>query len=385
MDLGLALVITLLSAPLSVYLYRQIRASLEDIQYTPEELTFTPARSGPAAPGAQTFPKPVYPIDAFPGSRQFKTVYGTIHVFEWGPEDGEKVLLVHGLGTPCIALGDMAKELVRRGYRVMMYDLFGRGYSDAPNDLVFDARLYTTQVLLVLASSPLSWTGASAFHMIGFSLGGSIAVAFAAYHATMLRSVTLVCPGGLIRTSHMKPLDKMLYSSARVIPEWLRLRLFRESLEPRNGAACADVPGEMEDEDDVAFDDVPIAQDRPQVTVGDVIRWQLAANAGFVRSYLSTLRSALVYRRHDRTWRVLADELARRRVADALPGLPGGKVCLIVAERDVIVVGDECASDAAEILGAEAVETHVLGGGHEIAISRARDVISIAVRFWNRR
>jgi alpha-beta hydrolase superfamily lysophospholipase len=66
----------------------------------------------------------VYPIDAFPGSRQFKTVYGTIHVFEWGPEDGEKVLLVHGLGTPCIALGDMAKELVRRGYRVMMYGKF---------------------------------------------------------------------------------------------------------------------------------------------------------------------------------------------------------------------------------------------------------------------
>jgi hypothetical protein len=140
----------------------------------------------------------------------------------------------------------------------------------------------------------------------------------------------------------------------------------------------------MEDEDDVAFDDVPIAQDRPQVTVGDVIRWQLAANAGFVRSYLSTLRSALVYRRHDRTWRVLADELARRRVADALPGLPGGRVCLIVAERDVIVVGDECASDAAEILGTEAVETHVLSGGHEIAISRSRNVISIAVGFWNR-
>ncbi|KAJ6091777.1 hypothetical protein N7467_003746 [Penicillium canescens] len=384
MDFRLALVITVLSAPVCVALYIQIRSSLEDIQQTPEELTFTPARAKPAAQEGQIFSKPVYPIDAFPGSRQFKTVYGTIHVFEWGPEDGEKVLLVHGLGTPCIALGDMAKELVRKGYRVMIYDLFGRGYSDAPNDLVFDARLYTTQILLVLCSSPLSWTGTSAFHIIGFSLGGSIAVAFAAYHATMLRSITLVCPGGLIRTSHMRPLDRVLYSSAMIIPEWLRLKLFRASLEPRNGAACADVPGEKEDEDDLAFDDVPIAEDRPHVTVGDVIRWQLGANAGFVRSYLSTLRSALVYRRHDRTWRILADELARRRTADALPGLPGGKVCLIVAERDVIVVGDECATDAGEILGTEAVETHVLGGGHEIAISRARDVNSIAMGFWNR-
>ncbi|KAL4994075.1 putative alpha/beta hydrolase [Aspergillus recurvatus] len=384
MDFRLVLVITVLSAPLTVFLYRQIRSSLEDIQYTPEEHTFTPARTGPAEQEGQTFSKPVYRIDAFPGNRQFRTIYGTIHVFEWGPEDGEKVLLVHGLGTPCIALGGMAKELVRKGYRVMIYDLFGRGYSDAPNDLVFDARLYTTQVLLVLSSSPLPWTGTSAFHIIGFSLGGSIAVAFAAYHATMLRSVTLVCPGGLIRTSHMKPLDRVLYSTAKVIPEWLRLKIFRDSLEPRNGAACADVLGGKEDEDDLAFDDVPIAEDRPQVSVGDVIRWQLGANAGFVRSYLSTLRSALVYRRHDRTWRVLADELARRREVDALPGLPGGKVCLIVAERDIIVVGDECASDAAEILGTEAVETHVLSGGHEIAISRSRDVISIATGFWNK-
>ncbi|KAL5041364.1 Alpha/Beta hydrolase protein [Aspergillus fruticulosus] len=329
MDSRLALAITILSAFLSVFLYRQIRLSLEDIQYTPEEHTFTPARTGPTAQEGQIFSKPVYGINSFPGSRQLRTIYGTIHVFEWGPEDGEKVLLVHGLGTPCIALGGMAKELVRKGYRVMIYDLFGRGYSDAPNDLVFDARLYTTQVLLVL-SSPLPWTGTSAFHIIGFSLGGSIAVAFAAYHAAMLRSVAL----------------------------WT--------------------------EDDLAFDDVPIAEDRPHVTVGDVIRWQLRANAGFVQSYLSTLRSALVYRRHDRTWRILTDELAKRRAVKSLPGLPGGKICLIVAKRDIIVVGDECASDAAEMLGTDAVEIHVLSGGHVIAISRSRDVISIATGFWNK-
>ena len=124
MDFRLALVITVLSAPVCVALYIQIRSSLEDIQQTPEELTFTPARAEPAAQEGQIFSKSVYPIDAFPGSRQFKTVYGTIHVFEWGPEDGEKVLLVHGLGTPCIALGDMAKELVRKGYRVMIYGKF---------------------------------------------------------------------------------------------------------------------------------------------------------------------------------------------------------------------------------------------------------------------
>lgn len=410
MNLGLVPVILAISGLICIALYGKIRSSLEDIQHTPEECTFTPTRAVLQVQGRQPLSKPAYPIDAFPGGRQFKTIYGTIHVFEWGPEDGEKVLLVHGLGTPCIALGDMAKELVSKGYRVMIYgelhmllveqdddeiekmiitkfwllDLFGRGYSDTPNDLVYDARLYTTQILLVLASSPLPWTGLSSFHIIGFSLGGSIAVAFGAYHATMLRSITLVCPGGLIRMSHLSLLDRLLYSSKSVIPEWLRLKFFRASLEPSSGAACADVPGEKEDEDDLAFDDVPICQDRQEVTVGDVIRWQLGANAGFVRSYLSTLCSSLVYRRHDKIWRALGDQLARRRGADSIPGLLGGKICLIVADNDVIVVGDECATDAGEVLGTEAVETHLLSGGHEIAISRSRDVTLLAIKFWNR-
>lgn len=62
-----------------------------------------------------------YPPHAFPGARDVVTEYGTIKVFEWGPEDGEKVLLVHGIGTPCVALGVMAREFVRKGCRVMVF------------------------------------------------------------------------------------------------------------------------------------------------------------------------------------------------------------------------------------------------------------------------
>jgi hypothetical protein len=62
-----------------------------------------------------------YPPDVFPGGRDVETAYGTIKVFEWGPEDGEKVLLLHGIGTPCVALGDMAREFVSKGCRVMIF------------------------------------------------------------------------------------------------------------------------------------------------------------------------------------------------------------------------------------------------------------------------
>jgi hypothetical protein len=65
-----------------------------------------------------------YPADVFPGARDVDTPYGSIKVFEWGPEDGEKVLLLHGIGTPGVALGDMAKAFVARGCRVMLFGMF---------------------------------------------------------------------------------------------------------------------------------------------------------------------------------------------------------------------------------------------------------------------
>jgi len=46
-----------------------------------------------------------YPPDALPGARDITSPYGTVRVYEWGPERGGKVLLVHGISTPCVALG----------------------------------------------------------------------------------------------------------------------------------------------------------------------------------------------------------------------------------------------------------------------------------------
>ena len=64
-----------------------------------------------------------YPPDALPGARDVESPYGSIRVYEWGPEDGEKILLIHGISTPSIALTDLANKLVEKGCRVM---LFGR-------------------------------------------------------------------------------------------------------------------------------------------------------------------------------------------------------------------------------------------------------------------
>ena len=65
-----------------------------------------------------------YPPDALPGRRDVDTPYGSVRFYEWGPETGERVLLVHGISTPSVALGDLAHELADRGYRVMLFGTF---------------------------------------------------------------------------------------------------------------------------------------------------------------------------------------------------------------------------------------------------------------------
>ncbi|KAK3935521.1 Alpha/Beta hydrolase protein [Diplogelasinospora grovesii] len=340
-------------------LLKGLRHVFRDIQHAPEDQTFTPAGSWDEAEKKLGTTEPPYPADFFPGHRQVKTAFGKIQVFEWGPAEGEKVLLVHGLSTPCIALSNMANEFVNNGYRVMVFDLFGRGYSDAPNDLRYDARLYIAQLLLVLSSSTLPWTGSNAFHLVGFSLGGSIAVAFAARQSRWIYSL-------------------------RLLPEWLRLRLLRANLEPRIGTPSADVPDE--DHADIGFDDVFISADRPYVRIGDVIKWQLEQNPGFVSAYLSTIRSALVYRRHDLMWSLLEEQLASRRLGqNAPPGLPGGRFSLILAERDAIIVKEEFLDDMQSVIGPQAADIVVMKGGHEVAVSRGKYVASVAIRSWQMR
>ena len=61
-----------------------------------------------------------YPPNLFPGARDAETPYGVMRVYEWGPQEGMKVILVHGDTTPGPMLGPIAEALVDRGCRVMI-------------------------------------------------------------------------------------------------------------------------------------------------------------------------------------------------------------------------------------------------------------------------
>lgn len=57
---------------------------------------------------------------------------GVTHYRWHGPDTGPVVVAIHGLTTPAVVWDAIIPTLTDRGFRVLSYDLYGRGLSDAP-------------------------------------------------------------------------------------------------------------------------------------------------------------------------------------------------------------------------------------------------------------
>lgn len=329
-----------------------------------------------------------YPPDALPGGRDVPTPYGNVHVFEFGPPDGERVLFLHGLSMPCISGSNTAVALAGKGYRVMLFDLFGRGWSDTPDpaDVDYDERLFASQIMMVLASSEVNWTsnavagGDGGFHIIGYSFGGGLAANFASWFPHLVRSLVLVAPGGLLnKQSDANWRARLLYSRSW-LAEKLLYYIYRRRLEPKYVATEDGSDGAGNKTGD-PWDDALILPDRPNITVASVTSWHLRYHEGFVPAIIGTLRYGPIYERYDE-WKRLGSMLSARRENPYLPGLIGGKLLLVFGSSDQIVSEDKLVPAVKSVLGDDAYQVEVLEAGHEVGITRGAEVADVANKFW---
>ncbi|KAF3765060.1 hypothetical protein M406DRAFT_70438 [Cryphonectria parasitica EP155] len=315
-----------------------------------------------------------YPPNVLPGSRAMKTPYGTIHVFEFGPCQGERVLLLAGMSTPCIALSSLAESLAAQGCRVMLFDYFGRGWSDTPDpaEVDHDERLYVSQMLDRRDGGGGGGGGLGGFHLIGYSFGGGLAAEFASWFPHAVRSVTLIAPGGLMRASGNSWRTRVLYSRGW-LPEWTLQYFVRRQFEPAK-----------EDKTQAGghFDHASLVSSRPDITVGSVVAWQLGHHVGFIPAVMSAFRYGPIHERYEE-WARLRTRLAERRQDSSLPGLFAGKMLLVLGSSDPIVTEEQIVPDMRKILGDDdAVEVLVLDGGHEVAFVKGSEIADAAIRFW---
>ncbi|ORY66404.1 putative alpha/beta hydrolase family protein [Pseudomassariella vexata] len=346
-----------------------------------------------------------YTPDHFPGARDVATPYGNIRVYEFGPEDGRKVLFLHGISTSCLTLTDIALDMVhKKGCRVMLFDLFGRGFTDGVGDLPFDTRLFVSQMLLVLASSHLPWTGENACHVVGYSLGGGIAVNFAATFPHLVASLVLLAPAGVIRPANIGYASRLVFTSG-IIPERLLAALTKRRLRTPIGNAVHNkkkiqqstsvsmsVPTTVEDltqpldgketftdaavqeavDPDVEGkeDDDTVNSLHPlEAKIAAYIHWMLDAHAGFVPAFMSTIRFAPLMGQHEH-WRQLAD---RKPWTTAI----------ILGRRDELIQRDDYEEDALPLVGGkEKVFWRVVPGGHNFPFTHSKDALQAIYEFW---
>lgn len=278
----------------------------------------------------------------------------------------------------------------------MITDLWGRGYSEAPFGLPHDERLYASQILLAISTSSVSWTGSGSggFRLVGYSLGGGLAVSFAAFFPQLVCSVVLMGPGGLhrelppdyrslwIRHPQLFPrpyikrrIRQLLVRDSRAYGQVLKDNIERTA--PKNHIPESSGEGSTS----------PRTQKAELLDVDALVNWQIDNNRNFVHSVTSSLKHAPITNQHHR-WSKLGSYLRNREYPHPASSEPpnrlyGQKVLLLLGSLDDIVDNDQVHKDSKRTLGHQSVIVVYIGGaGHNFPMTHGEEVIEAISRFW---
>ncbi|WP_436490005.1 alpha/beta fold hydrolase [Chitinophaga sp. ARDCPP14] len=115
---------------------------------------------------------------------------GNVHYSLAGPDTARLLVLIHGGGCSGMEVWKYnIPYLLSKGYRVLSYDLYGRGYSDRP-ETAYDLGLYREQLTALLDTLQLR----QPFDMIAMSMGAPIGLDYAASHPKRVKQIILLGP-----------------------------------------------------------------------------------------------------------------------------------------------------------------------------------------------
>jgi len=120
---------------------------------------------------------------------------GVTHYELGGFESGQPVVLVHGFSTPYFIFDTTFEFLVNSGFRVLRYDLLGRGYSDRPR-VDYNIHLFVRQLKELLDVLQLQ-----RINLIGLSMGGPITTSFVSEYPEYVNRHVLIDPAGAKRVA----------------------------------------------------------------------------------------------------------------------------------------------------------------------------------------
>ena len=102
----------------------------------------------------------------------------------WG--SGEPVVVIHGFTGSGEAMSPLASRL--SGWRRIAVDLPGHGRSPAPAEL----SCYSVEAMAASVAALAAGADDRPYHVVGYSMGGRVALALASAHPEVCRSLTLI-------------------------------------------------------------------------------------------------------------------------------------------------------------------------------------------------
>ena len=180
--------------------------------------------------------------------------------------NGQTLVLIHGFSTPHFVWDGVRQFFLDAGYRVLVYDHFGRGFSERP-EADYSAELYVQALTELLDQQSLS----QQVHLVGYSMGGAILGHFAEAYPDRVATMSLIAPAGFMA-------EQPATSSLVNIPlmgEWLA-HMFADKMLVSNIS-----------ETEMANIDDPLAMSTGEFVtkVGKQMQY-----SGFIESLVSTLR-----------------------------------------------------------------------------------------------
>ena len=124
--------------------------------------------------------------------------------------EGDPLLLVNGLGADHTTWG-LQTVYFEDHYRVVVFDNPGVGQTEGPRGP------YTTELFADVAAALLGHLGIERAHVIGASMGGTIAQQLALRHPSLVRSLVLHCTWGKA-DNHLTAIMRTWQTSARALP-----------------------------------------------------------------------------------------------------------------------------------------------------------------------
>lgn len=149
-----------------------------------------------------------------------------MHYLDEGDSSAEVVVFLHGSGPGASGYSNFKGNypaLVAAGYRCVIPDLVGYGFSDKPDDVDHPLSFFVECV-----KQTLDCAGVERCTVVGNSLGGAIAIGLALDFPQLVEKLVLMAPGGLSELAEyqqmpgMKKMFEVFGSGTPVTPEIMK-------------------------------------------------------------------------------------------------------------------------------------------------------------------